>query len=466
MRGMRNAIAERGYRTSVGNAAIDEVEFRRRVDRSVLVLFATVVESISWATTALLDQDLERADRIIAEDRNVDSRVEELTGLIKERLAENTIDPNELEDLVTILQMGPELERSADLAEHIAQRTRQGLGGNISPRSRGLIQSMCDVSVGMWQLASRAYAEHSRDITFQIEDADNGLDDLASRLLGEGAREGVDPGVAAELALVARFYERLGDHAVNLGRRISSLNAPKRLSHLRALTLKGRRTSAREAARGTDRMRNVLSSFLRTRVVRPDSGFFDLFKSATGNVVDCAEALRKMLVGFDELDQHYEELRALDRRGDQITVQLLRRLDSVFVTPYDREDIHALTEEIDDVVDDMFSAAELVHLVPVKQPLPEAPEMTEILTLMASELDGLIGCLKSRQGARQRLERIENLEREGDALYRRGMAHLFSGEYDALEVLKWKDILQSLENSANRIEDVSDVVESILIKNA
>ena len=442
----------------------------------MLVLFATVVESTSWATTALLDQDLERADRIIEEDRHVDDRVEELTGLIKERLAENTIDPDELEDLVTILQMAPELERSADLAEHIAQRTRQGLGGNISPRSRGLIQTMCDVCVRMWQLASRAYAEHSRDISFQIQEADDELDDLARRLLGEGALEGVDPAVAAELALVARFYERLGDHAVNLGRRISSLNAPSRLSPLRALTLRtgSIRAGSVRARRGpgwerkpvTDRVQSAVSSLRRMRLAHSDSGFFDLFKSATSNVVDCAEALRKMLAGFDELDEHYREIRNLEQRGDQITVQLLRRLDAVFVTPYDREDIHALTEEIDDVVDDMFSAAEIVHLVPVKQPLPEAPEMTEILTSMATELDSLIGCLKSREGARRRLERIENLEREGDALYRRGMARLFSGEYDALEVLKWKDILQALDNAANRIEDVSDVVESILIKNS
>jgi predicted phosphate transport protein (TIGR00153 family) len=450
----------------VGRSPTDKHVFRRRVDRTVLVLFATVIESTSWATTALLDDDLERADRIIADDSRVDDRVDELTGLIKQRLAENTIDANELEDLVTILQMAPELERSADLAEHIAQRTRQGLGGNISPRSRGLIQSMCDVCVQMWQLASRAYAEHSRDISFQIQEADDELDDLAGRLVTEGAAEGVEPAVAAELALVARFYERLGDHAVNLGRRTSALNAPKRLSPIRAFSRRARSTFASDDSSGVGGARRVFANLLRLRLVPVDAGFFELFKAATSNVVDCAEALRKMLAGFDELDEHYQEVRMLERRGDQITVELLRRLDATFVTPYDREDIHALTEEIDDVIDDMFSAAELVHLVPVKQPLPEAPEMTEILTSMATELDGLIGCLKSREGARLRLERIENLEREGDAVHRRGMARLFSGEYEALEVLKWKDILQSLENAANRIEDVSDVVESILVKNS
>jgi predicted phosphate transport protein (TIGR00153 family) len=449
----------------VGKESVDRDEFRKRVDRAVLVLFATVIETTSWATTALLDQDLERADRIIADDRRIDDRVEELTGLIKDRLADSTIGPEELEDLITILQMAPELERSADLAEHIAQRTRQGLGGNISPRSRGLIQLMCDACVRMWQLASRAYSEGSRDLTFQIQEADDELDTLASSLLGEGSAGGSEPAVAAELALVARFYERLGDHAVNLGRRISALNGPKRLLPVQSLFLRTRSTLTGPQSRRLRRAAGALARLARVRLTPADSGFFNLFKSATNNVVDCSEALGKMLAGFDQVDEHYQEIRTFERRGDQITVDLLRRLDATFVTPYDRADIHALTEEIDDVVDDMFSAAELVHLVPVKQQLPEALEMTEILTGMATELDSLIGCLKAREGARLRLERIENLEREGDAIYRRGMARLFSGEYEALEVLKWKDILQSLENAANRIEDVSDVVESILVKN-
>lgn len=149
-----------------------------------------------------------------------------------------------------------------------------------------------------------------------------------------------------------------------------------------------------------------------------------------------------------------------------IAADLLRRLDASFVTPYDREDIHALADKLDDVVDDMFAAAALIHVVGVEEPLPEAGELADILADMAAEMEGLIGCLQNREGARQRLERIEACEREGDAVYRRSLGRLFSGEYAALEVLKWKDIVQSLENAINRIEDVADVVESILVKNS
>lgn len=438
-------------------------EFRQRIDRSVLVLFASIVEGVSWATAALLDQDLETADRVIADDHNIDARCDELIGLIKDRLSTENIAPAELEDLVAMLQMVPELERSADLVEHIAQRTRQGLGGNISPRSRGLIQSMCDADVRMWQLASTAYAQRSRDLSFRISEADDELDELCVNLLSEGVAGGVNPAVAAELALVARFYERLGDHAVNIAKRISAMVAPKRMSPIRALT---RRHHSGAGEDGQTGLRGAMSRLLRMRLVPADAGFFDLFKAATANARDCAEELRKMLATFEDLDEHYQEIRNLERRGDQITVDLLRRLDATFVTPYDREDIHALTEELDDVVDDIFSTAELLHLIPVRQPLPEVRELGDLLAVMAGELDALIECLKSREGARHRLERIEALEREGDALHRRGMARLFSGEYEALEVLKWKDILQALENSINQIEDVSDVVESILVKNS
>jgi phosphate transport system protein len=214
----------------VARASADGDEFRDQADRAVLVLFATVIESLGWATAALLDQDVELANRVIADDKKVDARCRELTDLIKDRLAGAAVDRDELEDLIAILQMVPELERSADLAEHVAQRTLQDLGGSISPRSRGLIQSMCDVGVRMWQLSSRAYAERSRDLSVEINEADDELDNMSAFLLADGATGGRDPKVAAELALIARFYERIGDHAVNLARRSAAMSGPRRMS--------------------------------------------------------------------------------------------------------------------------------------------------------------------------------------------------------------------------------------------
>ena len=442
---------------------VEHRDFRRGVDDAIALLFGLVTESLGWATLALLDQDPDRANQVIAGDDQIDKRCDELSALVKERLSTTTLDPDELEELVAILQLVPELERSADLAEHIARRTLGGLGGRITPRSRGLIQSMNDAAVRMWQRAGAGYEERSRDVAFDLTEADEELDQLAAELLREGVGDGADAAIAVELALIARFYERSGDHAVNIARRIDSMVGPRRAAH-RPSRRRAQQTGA--AGDGGRRWRKRLSGLARLRLVPRDEGFFELFEASANNARDCAEELQKLIASFSDLQDHYDRVKAFERRGDQITIDLLRRLDSSFVTPYDREDIHALAEELDDVVDDMFAVAELIQLVKVNQPLPELNELADVLVAMSDDMAVLIGSLRSREGVRHRLERIEHLERQGDVIYRRIMARLFGGEYEALEVLKWKDIVQALENSLNTIEDVSDVVESILVKSS
>jgi predicted phosphate transport protein (TIGR00153 family) len=200
------------------------------------------------------------------------------------------------------------------------------------------------------------------------------------------------------------------------------------------------------------------------RLVPTDEGFFELFQSSASNARDCAEELSKLIVSLDDVEGHYERIKGFEHRGDQITIELLRRLDASFVTPYDREDIHALAEELDDVVDSMFAAASLMELLHVDEAPPELGELAAVLVAMADEMVALMSCLQTKKGARYRLERIEHLERQGNNTFRQGMGRLFSGEFVAIEVLKWKDIIQALEDALNAIDDVSDVVESILVK--
>src|SRR3954468_6666741 len=438
-------------------------QFRLGVDDAVLILFALVAESVGWATTALLDQDIERANQVIAEDREIDGRCARLTASVKERLSEANLSPDELEYLVVVLQIIPELERSADLAEHVAQRTIGHLGGLITPRSRGLIQTICDIVIDMWKVAGTAYRQQSRDASFKLAEADNQIDDLATSLVNEGVAEGTEPQIAVDLALIARFYERLGDHAVNLARRVDTMAAPRRLTAPPDLD---RRKDDVPAApdpkrRGLRRFLHPIGNF---RLAPTDDGFFDLFRSAGDNARECAVAVNELVNSTDLLDEHFEEVRAFERAGDELTVDLLRRLDASFVTPFDREDIHALAEELDDVVDDMFAAASLLQLSDGEQRPPELAELAEVLVTMTEEMVALLDCLQTKKGARYRLERIEYLERQGDAIFQRGLARLFSGQFEALEVIKWKDTVQSLESAINAIEDVSDVVESILVK--
>jgi predicted phosphate transport protein (TIGR00153 family) len=441
-----------------------EVEgFRLGIDDAVLILFALVAESIGWATTALLEQDVDRANQVIADDQEVDERCERLIATVKERLSATNLSPDELEYHVAVLQIIPELERSADLAEHIAQRTIGQVGGLINPRSRGLIQSMSDIAVEMWKVSGTAYRQRSRDVGFRLSDADNELDDLATSLVNEGVREGTEPQVAVDLALIARYYERLGDHAVNLARRVDTMAAPRRLAAPPDLDRRRDDVPATPdpKRKGLRRLLHPIGNF---RLAPTDDGFFDLFRVAGNNARECALAVNKLVTSSDLIEEHFEEVRGFERSGDEITVDLLRRLDASFVTPFDREDIHALAEELDDVVDEMFAAASLLQLSDGEERPPELAELADVLVTMTEEMVALLDCLQTKNGARYRLERIEYLERQGDAIFQRGLARLFSGEYEALEVIKWKDTVQSLESAINAIEDVSDVVESILVK--
>ncbi len=443
----------------------DGAGLQRRIDDAVLVIFTLVGESIGWATNALLDQDVERAAQVIADDKAIDERCEALIALIKERLAQAPADPVELENLVSVLQIVPELERSADLAEHIAQRAQRHLASAVSPKARGLIEQLSEKAIGMWRIAAQAYRRRSRDAAFELSATDDDLDELAAQLVSDAVLANLDPTAAAELALIARFYERLGDHAVNLARRIDAMAAPRRLSRLRQLT--GTRSAAPaepNAKRGL--VRRALSSLSRFRVVPTDDGFFDLFVAAAVNARDCADEVNKLIVSFSDLPDHFENIKSFERRGDELTVELLRRLDASFVTPYDREDIHALTEEIDDVVDDIHAAADLLVLHGVDEALPEMRDIARILVRAAEANVQLIGKLPSLRNMDGDLEEIDRLESEADHVYRRSVARLFSGEYKAFAVLKWKDVVEALEGSVNAVENISDIVESIVLKHA
>lgn len=203
---------------------------------------------------------------------------------------------------------------------------------------------------------------------------------------------------------------------------------------------------------------------MRFRLLPTDDSFFPLFNRAAANTAVCARHLRDVIA--DGASDGHERINAAEHEGDEITKALLNRLNSSFVTPFDREDIHALAEELDDVVDDIQTVSQLLLLTQVTTSLPELREQADLLVQMAEEAEALIGRLESMKGVQEHLDNIDRLESEGDAVYRRILARLYSGELDALEVLRWKGIVEALEGALNTIEDISDVVESIVLKHA
>jgi predicted phosphate transport protein (TIGR00153 family) len=203
---------------------------------------------------------------------------------------------------------------------------------------------------------------------------------------------------------------------------------------------------------------------VRFRLLPTDDRFFALFNDAAANVAECARRLRDLLDGADGGLQAVVEC---ERRGDELIREILTRLNTSFVTPFDREDIHGLAEELDDVVDDVMEVGYRLELGnrDVAE-MPELKQQADILVQMADETVALVDRLGSMKGTRPYLDTIDRLESEGDRVYRQALARLYSGEVKAKQTLYWKDVVDAMEAALDALEDASDVVEGIVLKHA
>jgi phosphate transport system protein len=194
------------------------------IDRLVQELFALVSENLAAAIDAFLSGDRDAARALVAADQELDKLEAAVEQLINRQLT--ALPPPGSESvrmLVGLLRIVPELERSGDLVEHIALRTPQGMAAMLSPRARGLIQQMGDAGVHMWRAAAVAYTQRDATVAESLRAVDDQLDDLHVSLSAELGQCLTSVPVAIEMGLIARFLERLGDHAVNVTRRVQDL---------------------------------------------------------------------------------------------------------------------------------------------------------------------------------------------------------------------------------------------------
>src|SRR5579871_2679737 len=194
------------------------------IDRRIIQLFALVGEAIAGSSTVLLSADRVAAEALVRRDADIDALYRSLDDEVLRLIAEGTssagISPAEMRHLVAVLRILPELERSGDLAEHIALRATRGVAAEMSARVRGLVERMGEVASAMWRMAADAYGDRTPDVANKLDVLDDELDELQVSLTAELVTCGLPTSVVIELALIARFYERLGDHAVNIARRV------------------------------------------------------------------------------------------------------------------------------------------------------------------------------------------------------------------------------------------------------
>ena len=195
------------------------------IDRRVGQLFALVTEALAGATQALLRGEVALGSAVIEGDRLIDELTSDVEQTVWDQIDSGSPSADQLRRLIGILLILPELERSADLAEHIAQRAVFNLGAEMSPLSRGIVQRMTEVALEMWKAAADAFAGQASP-SIDLDEDDEEIDILHERLTGEVARGAMPNAVAAQVTLLARFYERLGDHAVNIANRIARIPPP------------------------------------------------------------------------------------------------------------------------------------------------------------------------------------------------------------------------------------------------
>ena len=200
------------------------------------------------------------------------------------------------------------------------------------------------------------------------------------------------------------------------------------------------------------------------RLIPRDVKFFDLFVKDGENLLEAARKLEAMVTSYDRLDERIAEIQALEKRGDHIDDELMARLEKSFVTPFDREDIHALVNYLDDVVDGIQAAAETFVIYGITRPTEEARQMVGILTGEAVQLLEALTKLERGKDVGRHLETIHDLEHRADGLSRAAIGQLFRGGLDALEVIKFRDLYQTLENAIDAAEDAAEVMERILAK--
>jgi predicted phosphate transport protein (TIGR00153 family) len=212
------------------------------------------------------------------------------------------------------------------------------------------------------------------------------------------------------------------------------------------------------------------SAFVRLRIFPREESFFDLFEAAAENLAEAARLLLDMVEDFVDPEMKAKRLNDAEHEGDRLTHAILSRLNSTFITPFDREDIYALASSLDDVVDSLEAAADMMVLHRVSEPIDAVIEQSRLVLKASVETAEGLKHLRNleEEALRSYWIRINELENEGDRLYRHARADLYSfdAEHPARYLLTWKDIVDEIERALDELEHVAHTVESIVLKNA
>ncbi|MDQ1615227.1 MAG: uncharacterized protein QOJ60_1166 [Actinomycetota bacterium] len=204
---------------------------------------------------------------------------------------------------------------------------------------------------------------------------------------------------------------------------------------------------------------------MRFRITPRNNSFYGMFATSGQNLVTGAALLKELLGSAPEDRKEIaDRMRAVEHAGDEATHAIMRELNETFVTPFDREDIYRLASSLDDVMDAMEAAVDLVALYQIGELPAEIADQVDVLERAAELTADAMPRLRSMKDLSEFWIELNRLENQADQVYRRLLARLFSGDYDALTVLKLKEVVDQLEAAADAFEHVANTVETIAVK--
>ncbi|HKH23474.1 MAG TPA: DUF47 family protein [Solirubrobacterales bacterium] len=204
----------------------------------------------------------------------------------------------------------------------------------------------------------------------------------------------------------------------------------------------------------------------RFSLVPKDRVFFDLFAEGGQNTLRTAKLLRDLLQQWPDDPGLSTDILKAEQEGDRITHDIIQRLNTTFVTPIDREDIHTLATQTDDIVDHIEEVADFMGLYRIEAPMDQSQALAEVLVKCCEQLYGLLQNLRGFKDLEHYWIEIHRLENDGDRIYRDAVASLFADRIDPMVVIRWRDIFLRLERAIDATETSASIVEGIVIKNA
>jgi len=205
---------------------------------------------------------------------------------------------------------------------------------------------------------------------------------------------------------------------------------------------------------------------VRFSLIPREEKFYDDFKMMADQLKHGARLLEQMIATDPPLAEKEYEIKEVEHQCDFLTHEIIQRLNRTFVTPIDREDIHAMARTLDDVIDEIDNAAHLIPLYRIEKIRGGARELTRVILEQCDEIRAAMEALEKRKGIMERTIEINRLENEADKIHKKAVGQLFDEERDPITVMKWKEILDVLERATDRCEDVANLLENVVVKHS